>query len=528
MSRYHPIELKLPDGRHTVVPTADDVGKPLSTVLRRHGVMLNTRCAGRGLCESCLVSDNGNETFQSCQRVYEPGASMALTVPARSLMADSPQVLDAFALDVPLADLPITEARFAIAVDIGTTTVATALVDTHTRQIVGRASAFNRQIHLGDDVLTRINLCFTASEQVELLRDAVVANTLGPLFDELCEFAEEGEPAGAVVIAGNTTMLHLALGVDPSSMGVAPFTPTFLEHRAIRATQWFGGPHRALAADAMVHLLPSAAAYVGADIVGGVLVSGMGYETSTVMLVDVGTNGEIALHHDGKLTACATAAGPAFEGQGLRSGVRATDGAICNVGFDPDHGAIDLETIGGAKPIGICGSAYIDLLADGRRHGLLMPNGRFSDRGVECYAERIETNAYGKSLRLAKAPGGEAITVTEADIAALLQAKAAIGAGISTLLELQGMKPADVATLHLAGGFGMHLNARNAIDCGLLPGFAETQVERIGNSSLGAAFAVCLDRAMLDEAARLAGGFDVLELNLAPGFEDAFVDHLRL
>lgn len=532
--RPQAIHLSTPDGERTVMPTADDAGRPLSVVLRRHGVPLNTRCAGRGVCESCRVTiadeggDDGADSVRACQVAFDPARAWSLTVPARSLVADSPKVLDAFAIEVPLADQPIAAERYALAVDIGTTTVAVALVDLRERRIVGRASAFNHQLHLGDDVLTRINLCLTEPANIDALRRAVVEQTLRPLCDELMPRVEGGDRVGAVVVAGNTTMLHLLVGVDPSPMGIAPFSPAFIEHRELGIGVLFDEPPAWCARDAVVHLLPSAAAYVGADIVGGCVVTGMPWGESTALFVDVGTNGEIVLRHGGELIGCATAAGPAFEGQGLRSGVRATRGAISGVAFDLEARTINCETIGGDKPIGLCGSAYIDVLARGRALGLLQPNGRFTERCAEVFADRLERGAYGGELRLAGGVGGEPIVIAEADIALLLQAKGAIGAGITTLLKHAGIAPADVDRLHLAGGFGMHLNPAHAIACGMVPGFAEAQVQRVGNTALGAAFAACLDRSIITECRRAAERIDVLELNLSPGFEDVYIDHLRL
>jgi uncharacterized 2Fe-2S/4Fe-4S cluster protein (DUF4445 family) len=268
----------------------------------------------------------------------------------------------------------------------------------------------------------------------------------------------------------------------------------------------------------VAHLLPGAASYVGADVTAGALATGLVYDNGPSLLVDVGTNGEIVLKQGARLWACATAAGPAFEGAGLTHGVRATDGAIAHVWLD--SGVIRHEPIGTAPPIGLCGTAYVDVLAQGRRAGLLNERGRFT----VAFAERtISWKNCGRALKIVRD-----IVVTEADIAALLQAKAAIAAGILTLLERAGLTAADIKTVYLAGGFGMHLIREHAIGCGLLPGFVPQQIEVVGNSSLAGAYLALVDCGALDEMARVASQMEVVELNLDERFEERFVEQLKL
>jgi uncharacterized 2Fe-2S/4Fe-4S cluster protein (DUF4445 family) len=332
------------------------------------------------------------------------------------------------------------------------------------------------------------------------LQAAVVQETIVPLLAELGAM----ERLKCIMVAGNTTMLHLLAGVDPTPMGTVPFTPVFLEHRVIQLPEL---------GVVDVHLLPGMSAYVGADLCAGALASGLAYDDGPSLLVDVGTNGEIILKHDGRLHGCATAAGPAFEGTGLTSGMRASPGAIERIRLDREPFAVHVKTIGRKAAIGVCGSGYIDLLAEGRRIGLLNERGRF----------RSPSAMVDGRLRLARE-----VFVTEADIAHLLQAKAAIAAGILTLLERVGLEPASIKTLYLAGGFGMHLDVPNTIACGMLPGFRHDQVQVIGNSSLAGAYLALLDGGIVDELGRLAGRLTVVELNLDPDFETRYIDQLSL
>jgi len=329
-----------------------------------------------------------------------------------------------------------------------------------------------------------------------------------------------------MTVAGNTTMLHLLAGVDPTPMGVHPFRPVFLEHRVYspRALNLeFGGE------DAQVHLLPGPAAYVGADLAAGMVVSGLVYDDGPALLVDVGTNGEIIAKVGSRLIGCATAAGPAFEGAGLTSGTRAVQGAIERIRLQAHPFAAEIGVIGESdRPLGICGSAYVDFLWEGRREGVLLTNGRFDGGFCLRAGSAVQTDSYGRKLQLNARGISGPIWISELDIARLLQAKAAIAAGISTLLQLLGTAPRAVKRLYLAGGFGMHLSLEHAIGCGLLPGFAAEQIQVVGNTSLGGAFLALNDRSLLEEMGAACLSLETIELNLQAGFEDAYIDQLVL
>ncbi|MCG9895037.1 MAG: ASKHA domain-containing protein [Fimbriimonadaceae bacterium] len=442
-------------------------------------------------------------------------------VPASSVLSRSPQVESGFRIGVPLALDPLFPApAVGIAVDVGTSTVAVLAVDLATGRTVGKAADFNRQMELGDDVLTRISQCLVDPQMVGRMQQTLVSRTLEPLIRQA--LPEGSTPAG-IVLAGNTTMLHLALGIDPSGMGAVPFRPEFLEAREVRAED-LGLPW-----SCPVVALPGASAYVGADVVAGLVSTGFAYGSGARLFVDVGTNGEMVAGGGLELIGCATAAGPAFEGSGLSSGVRAGEGAISAIRMhrsSTEELQIDLDVIGGqaaGRPIGLCGSAYIDFLAEARRVGLLTSAGRFA-----ADVAQVRPSAYGRECVVALGLGKREIVVSEPDVAALLQAKAAIAAGIQTLLNRVGALPSDIETLTLAGGFGMHLNRQNAIDCGLLPGFRPEQIDPVGNSSLGGAYLALVDRSSAAEMQSAADRLEVIELNQDPDFEDAFIDCLAL
>jgi uncharacterized 2Fe-2S/4Fe-4S cluster protein (DUF4445 family) len=425
-----------------------------------------------------------------------------------------------------------------VAIDIGTTTVALLLVDLRDGRIVASAADFNQQMHLGDDVLTRIHLCSDPA-MLRRLQRAVAHDTIGPLLHEALEQAKASHAdVRCLAVAGNTTMLHLLAGVDPTPIGVVPFTPAFLGHRIEGFDAIFPPPHPHSPAPpqphapSRVHLLPGAAAYVGADLTAGALASGLLYDDGPSLLVDVGTNGEIILRHDGKLFGCATAAGPAFEGAGLSSGIRAGDGAVSHIRLSISPFSIHCQTIGqerGIKSIGICGSAYVDFLAEARRIGLLNTAGRYDPQAVpDARPHLVPWTNSDVALRIAPGHGRHEILISQADVASLLQAKAAIAAGTLTLLERRGLSPADVKTVYLAGGFGTHMSAANAIGCGLLPGFQPQQIQPVGNTSLAGALMALLDAGALAEIARAGRQIEIIELNLDPNFESRFIDQLFL
>jgi uncharacterized 2Fe-2S/4Fe-4S cluster protein (DUF4445 family) len=289
--------------------------------------------------------------------------------------------------------------------------------------------------------------------------------------------------------------------------------------------------HSSLDAKVPCHLLPGAAAYVGADLTAGVVATGLYYDAGPSLLIDVGTNGEIILKHGDELIGCATAAGPAFEGALLSSGMRAVNGAISHVRFGGDPPFVHYEVIGDANtlPIGLCGSAYVDFLAAGHAAGILTDTGRFNTDIAPELRERITPwNQTDTAFRVAYGAGKQPITICGHDVAALLQAKAAIAAGILTLLDQYKLKASDIRTVYLAGGFGTKMDRAAAIGCGLLPGFTVDQVVAVGNTSLAGAYLFLMDGGLVAETTAAAERIRIVELNLDPNFESQYIDQLFL
>ncbi|MEI7766394.1 MAG: ASKHA domain-containing protein [Phycisphaerae bacterium] len=524
--------------------TAADDHQVLSTVLHDHGIPLNTRCGGRGLCDACTVEIlSGPHTSSAIKACLvklcdlPSAATTHIRIPTRSSLRYRPQIVTEWRVNIPCGHDPLyvptreETTPLGVAVDIGTTTVAILLVDLRTGRVLTQAAQFNEQMKLGDDVVTRINLCLTDPTMLVRLQQAIIEATLYPLLrSALAQLDASLNQVRCFTIAGNTTMLHLLAGVNPGPMGMAPFTPVFLAHRVLPAQELF--PALLLPTTVQVHLLPSASAYVGADLTAGVVASGMYYDEGPSLLVDVGTNGEMVLKHQGQFWGCATAAGPAFEGAGLYCGMRAGTGAISDISLagEGDSFSVSTQVIGPAHTVavGLCGSAYVDFLAQGRAVGLLGAQGRFHDKFNAAGHVIPWEKGLDKAFNLGPVTDAHPVVISQRDIASLLQAKAAIAAGILTLLNQAGITPAEIKTLYLAGGFGTKMNVAHALACGLLPGFTVAQIQPVGNTALAGAYLALLDQSLLTEMKHVGEQMRIVELNHDPNFEDTYIDQLSL
>jgi len=408
-----------------------------------------------------------------------------------------------------------------VALDIGTTTVLGLLVDLQTGRMLGQASRYNRQITQGADVAARISAARTPA-QLQHLQRLLVRETINPIVDELC--TAQGIAAHSVrrfSVAGNTVMTHLLLGLSVAGIGALPFNPRVRALQPVPASLLglHGHPR------AQVDIAPAVAGYIGGDVVADLLAADFENCPDGSLLIDIGTNAEVVLKDGERLLCCATPAGPAFEGGGLRHGCRAAPGAITRIRADAAlH--FECEVIGGGRPVCVCGSAVVDFIAEGRRGGWIDAVGRFD-------IPRLKRCGRHATVALHGGPGhacvlaGE-IMVTEADVAEILQAKAALAAGVCTLLELAGRAPERVPRVVLAGGFARRLDLVRAIAIGLLPRLPAERFQVIGNGALAAACRALLDRRSAAHLQRLHRLPQVVELNLVPAFEGHFIDNLRL
>lgn len=423
-----------------------------------------------------------------------------------------------------------TARHLGVAVDIGTTTVVAMLVDLNRGEILRRASQYNQQITRADDVASRISYC-TGRARVEELQSLVVEGTINVLLREMC--GEEGvDPASVcrMAVSGNTVMSHLFMGINPESIGRLPFQPVANRFGGCRGADVGVAMHP----DGVIEVVPSVAGYVGGDITSDMHVAGVSKaESKLTLLVDIGTNGEMVLAEEGRLLACATAAGPAFEGAGILHGCRAAAGAIERIRLGPSLEP-DCGVIGHAAPVGLCGTAILDFIAEGARAGMINQVGRFEVdllRRRGRYAEAGHGTGAGHAFLLVDAASsgtGRPILVSERDVAEILKAKAATYAGMQTLLDVRGKTFLDVQRFVLAGGFARHIDIENAIRIGLLPDLPHERFDVIGNGSLAGAFLALVDASAMRSYEALSARPEIVELNLQKSFEPNFIDALTL
>jgi uncharacterized 2Fe-2S/4Fe-4S cluster protein (DUF4445 family) len=529
------------DGRSVAVDSGSD--RPVLELAREAGWHIDAQCGGRGSCASCnvllgegryrvfdedlLIEPEQRREVLSCQAVVLSD-SAEIFLPRSSVISfEGARIADE--MDIPDHTFnPRFRAGYGVAVDIGTTTVVAALLDLKTGRVLSRESLYNQQILKADDVVARISLCHTDG-QLEALKELVIDHTLNPLIHKLC--AETGIDQQEIVhlaISGNTVMMHIFFGLSPVSIGTFPFEPL---------SRTFEAPAAELGIDAapgaLVEAVPAISGYVGGDITSDLYVCGLAHpargSAGLSVLIDIGTNGEMVANLNGQMTACATAAGPAFEGAGLLHGARAASRAIDTIRYDETLD-FELSVIGEPTPMGLCGSAIIDFIAEGFRCGLISSMGRYDVEQLRRHA-RYES-VCGMHACMLVAPElsatGESITITEHDIAEILKAKAAIYGGLKTLLAELGKTIHDIDRLILAGGFARHIDLGNAVCIGLLPDIGIEKYEVIGNGSLAGAALALLDQSTAQAYLDLIEKPRIIVLNQSDHFTGYFEEALAI
>lgn len=405
--------------------------------------------------------------------------------------------------------------NYGIVFDIGTTTLVAALVDLTTGRELAASSALNPQSLHAQDVLSRIRLASTP-EGLEQLQGDVISALNILVADVTSAAGIDPHQVYEAVFSGNSCMLHLAAGIDPSPLGRLPFTSSIS-----------GGNHL-FAADIGLNLSPHGqvylpkiiSAFVGADISAGILAADLAGLTGVTLFIDIGTNGELALAVDGRLSASATAAGPAFEGMNITCGMRASIGAIERVAISSD-GRLSITTIGDAEPTGICGSGLMDLVAELLKRSAIGPSGRFSRQSnlAPALAQRLEGEGADRVFRLS-----ERVTFSQKDVRQVQLAKGAIRAGIDLLLKGAGVAPSRLDRVLIAGSFGYHLSEESLLVLGLLPPQAAGKISFLGNTARCGGEMLLLNRHLRDELTGVVEDVRTVELAADPLFERVFVE----
>lgn len=466
---------------------------PLEGALEQVGVCVAHPCGGRGVCGKCAVTLSG---AVSAPNSFEEKAGTRLSCQA-VLLGDAtvtlPDSRTTQQIAVDGSDTPLTldpmAGRLGAAVDIGTTTMALKLCDLHTGAVLSGAAILNPQTSVAADVMGRISAAMEGG--LKKMKDQV-QQAIAQMLTEACSKAAVSEDAvDVLVLTGNTTMLYLLTGRNPEPLSHAPF----------QADTLFGIHTELLGR--YTYLPPCMNAFVGADITCAILASGMCREGKTTLLCDIGTNGEIALWKDGQLFVTSTAAGPAFEGAGISCGCGSVTGAIDRVWVE--NGRIQAHTIGDAPAVGICGSGLIDAIA--------------------AFLQTMEIDETGaaESDQLMLRDG---IALLPKDVRSVQLAKAAIAAGIETLLDSSGAACDEIDTLYIAGGFGSHLNVQSAAAIGLIPQELAARVKVIGNASLSGSVQMLLSKGLLADADRIGRSARHVNLGGNPKFNENYMDQM--
>lgn len=412
------------------------------------------------------------------------------------------------------------ESLYGVAIDIGTTSVVVCLVDLVEQVLIDKASSGNAQIKYGADVINRI-VFSTKKNGLNELHKAIIHETINPLLNSIYEKNNiNKDDVISVVASGNTTMASLFLGVYPDYLRREPYIPPFLRSPKIMGEN----VELDVNPSAYVYLAPNVASYVGGDITAGVLSAGIWASEENVLFIDLGTNGEIVFGNQDFMMSCACSAGPAFEGGGIRCGMRASCGAIESIKIDPKTLEPRLSMIGNCDPIGICGSGIIDLICQMILTGVIDRRGKIQ-KELDNRRIRFDEHGIGEYVLAFKEEYNleNDITVNEVDIDNFIRAKGAIYSGASVLLQSLGMDFSVIDKVYIAGGIGNSLNIENAITIGLLPDVEREKFQYIGNSSLVGSYLALISRDAKNKLEEIASQMTYVELSVYPGYMDEFV-----
>lgn len=443
-----------------------EYGENLTSVLMRYGISAEHPCGGRGVCGKCKMNVNGNEELACRYKIT------------------SDIEVEAFSADKKSEDNYETavDGECCFVLDIGTTTLALALVSLDSKKIIKTVTALNPQRVFGADVISRIDYC--TKNSTEKLREVLIdeINNMTARFKD-CKVDK-------LYISANTTMLHILFGEDCSSLGVAPYEPVFLDGKTVNADTL------GIAGVSTVESLPCVAAFVGADIVAGMNLVSMPSDGKYSLLIDLGTNAEIVLMSKNGSISTSAAAGPCFEGACITCGMGAVSGAICSVKDG------ETVTVDNAKAVGICGTGLVDAVA------------YMLDKGI------IDSSGYMECERFELAEG---VYITQSDIRQYQLAKSAVYSAIMALVKYCAITPGDIETVYISGGFSSGIRIDSAVKTGLLPCEFKNKCVALNNSSLLGAVKYALDKNDLEA---LAQKTKYIDLSADAFFSDLFIDNM--
>ncbi len=518
-------------------------GTSLLDAVRSAGLALDSECGGRGTCGECRVRflegtppPTVEDAAQIPQNDLDEGWRLAcqtflrtdcrIAIPSRVAHARRPKIrilTEAAARTV--TERPVLSG-YGIAVDVGTTTVACYLMDLAKGLQIGVASFANPQSAFGPDVISRITYAHRGEAELRELQRRLISN-LEKNFAALCKGARiAAADISRLVAVGNMTMMHLLRGIDPWPLGVAPYEPVFLEVPPFPARELgfkrFGG--------AEMHILPGVGGHVGSDIVAGVMGLDLARRPGVSLFMDLGTNGEVVLCSKKVMAGASCAAGPAFEGVHIHSGMPAFPGAIERV--DEEDGHLQIDTIADAPPQGLCGSGLIDAVALLLRERLLLTSGRLVAPGqtppglADDIRHRVEEDGTERHFLLSRNGAGEDVIITQHDIREVQLAKAPVRATIDLLLAAASLRPESIDDVFVAGGFGSSVRSESLLALGLVPQEVRGRIHSVGNTAGFGAKLALVYPGRLQEAQRLARQIRHVDLVLREDFRQAFAAHI--
>ena len=492
-------------------------GESVSELLERAGIGISAICGHHGTCGKCRIRvrkgtlpiTESDRTLLSVEELQQgvrlackayPTEDCVIAVESNIEKTENFSVVSDY---VNTSVEPVSEntaGNYGIAIDIGTTTIAMQLVDLDTKGILDTYTALNSQRQFGADVISRIEAACKGKE--EELKQCVVKDLRAGIA-KLCKQLNHDQQLEKISIAANTTMMHLLLGISCETLGSYPFSPVMIERKCETMSEL---------SDAKVELLPGISAFVGADIVAGLLACGFMEQEGISLFIDLGTNGEMVIGNKDRLLCTSTAAGPAFEGGNLSCGVGSIAGAVCGVSIT--EGKIELTTIGNQKPCGICGTGMVELIAE------LKSNHYIDETGL------LIDEYFDQGFVVAKEP--ETIYVTQSDIREFQMAKAAIRAGVEILRMNYGCSYDQIDRVYLAGGFGYQINIEKAIEIGLLPCKLRGRINAVGNTALKGAQMDLLDLNASNIEQTLIQHAEHLSLSEMVEFQELYLDAMYL
>lgn len=398
------------------------------------------------------------------------------------------------------------------AIDIGTTGISAYLLNLETGEVIKKLSSLNPQTKFGGDVVSRISYCREEAHGLENLKILIV-DEINRLLKNLTAETYSVDEVYNVVVAGNTTMTHLLLGINPSSMAMAPYTPVLLESCIFKAAEI--GIN--INPEGRMTVLPGASAYVGADIIAGIAAIGFNGRAHKSIFIDIGTNGEIAAISNGKMICTSTAAGPALEGMNISCGCRAENGAIESFYIDEDY-IIIYSTVGEGEPVGICGSGLLDIAGSLLQRNIITSTGSFNKN----MDERIKDRLVDKKFYIT-----DKIFISQKDIRQIQLAKGAIAAGIIMLLEKMHVNISEVEEIVIAGAFGYHINPESILRIGLIPKGFKGEITFAGNTSIEGARLAAINKNILVLMDKIKDEMETLELSTDEDFQNYFIRELN-